>query len=66
MNNRKAKVFLVDDDALYLKTLELQFKALENFEIQTFITGEQCIENLHLQPDIIVLDYWLNGIEKMR
>ena len=64
MNNRKAKVFLVDDDALYLKTLELQFKALENFEIQTFITGEQCIENLHLQPDIIVLDYWLNGIEK--
>ena len=60
----KMKLFLVDDDALFLKSLEIQFLNHANFEIETFATGELCIENLHKNPDIIILDYHLDGIDK--
>lgn len=65
MNNKnKIKLFLVDDDALLLKTLELEFKEHTEFEIETFVTGELCIQNIFKQPDIIILDYHLDGINK--
>ncbi|HSY77080.1 MAG TPA: response regulator [Bacteroidia bacterium] len=64
MNNEKqVKLFLVDDDALFLKTLELQFLEHEHFIIETYPTGEICIENISRGPDIIILDYFLNGID---
>ena len=62
--NKKIKLFLVDDDALFLKSLEIQFLANADFEIETFPTGELCIENLHKNPDVIILDYHLDGIDK--
>lgn len=65
MNNiTKIKLFLVDDDALYLKSLEIDFLKLDDFVIETFKTGEQCTENLSRKPDVIILDYHLNGIHK--
>lgn len=60
----KIKLFLVDDDALFLKSLEIEFMQHDDFEIQTFATGELCIQNLSEQPDIIILDYHLDGIDK--
>lgn len=64
MNNEKIKIFLVDDDALYLKLLEIEFLDHGDFEIETYATGELCIANLHHNPDIIILDYYLDGIDK--
>lgn len=61
-NNNKIKLFLVDDDAVFLKSLEIEFLDHADFEIETFATGELCISNLHKQPDIIILDYHLDGI----
>jgi DNA-binding NtrC family response regulator len=52
----------VDDDALFLKSLEIEFLANPGIEINTFGTGENCIENLLRKPDVIILDYHLNGI----
>jgi len=60
----KVKIFLVDDDSLFLKLLSLEFTQNGNFEIQTFSSGELCLENLSDTPDIIVLDYHLNGVDK--
>ncbi len=64
MGNEKIKLFLVDDDALFLKSLEIDFMHLPDFTVETFATGELCVENLPHQPDVIILDYHLNGIEK--
>jgi two-component system OmpR family response regulator len=61
-NEDKIKLFLVDDDAVFLKSLEIEFLHHADFEIEAFATGELCIENLHKQPDIIILDYHLDGI----
>jgi two-component system OmpR family response regulator len=63
--NKKEKIlmFLVDDDALFLKSLEIDFQNLEAFEIQTFPTGESCLKNLYQNPAMVILDYHLNGID---
>lgn len=60
----KIKLFLVDDDALFLKSLEIDFQVQADFEIATFATGEICIANLSNNPDIVILDFHLNGIDK--
>jgi len=57
----KIKVFLVDDDPLYLKLLETQFSENVCFEVTSFATGEACLLQLFQKPDVIVLDYFLNG-----
>src|ERR1035437_1737845 len=65
MNNKnKIKLFLVDDDVLFLKSLEIDFLQHGDFEIETFATGELCITKLSHEPDVIILDYHLDGIEK--
>lgn len=60
----KIKLFLVDDDALFLKSLEIEFLQNADFEVETFATGELCIANLSHHPDVIILDYHLDGIDK--
>ena len=63
----KIKLFLVDDDALFLKLLEMELLAPPNnvaFEIHTYPTGELCLKDLSLNPDVIILDYHLNGVDK--
>lgn len=60
----KVKIFLVDDDIVFLKSLEIEFSEHADFAIETYITGELCIENLSHNPDVIILDYHLDGINK--
>jgi two-component system, OmpR family, response regulator len=60
----KTKLFLVDDDAVFLKSLEIEFLQHADFAIETFATGELCIAALSHKPDIIILDYLLDGIVK--
>jgi len=60
----KIKLFLVDDDALFLKSLEIEFLDHADFEIETYSTGELCLANLSKKPDVIILDYHLDGIDK--
>lgn len=62
-NDSKIKIFLVDDDALFLKSLEIEFLQHADFAIETYATGERCLENLSHSPDVIILDYLLDGIE---
>ncbi|WP_339813263.1 response regulator [uncultured Imperialibacter sp.] len=61
---KRIKVFLVDDDAVFLKSLEIEFMNTGSFIVETYATGERCLENLANAPDVIVLDYHLDGIDK--
>lgn len=63
MKNERIKLFLVDDDALFLKSLEIELLLHSDFLIETFATGELCLAQLSKNPDIIILDYHLNGID---
>jgi len=63
MENR-IKLFLVDDDTVFLKLLEIEFLDHGDFEIETYPTGELCMENISHAPDVIILDYYLDGIDR--
>ncbi len=63
-NENQIKLFLVDDDALFLKALEIEFLQHADFKIETFATGELCVKQLSKNPDVIILDYHLDGIDK--
>src|SRR5438309_11304734 len=62
MAKEEAVIFLVDDDELYLLRLKdhLQEKLYFKTKIYTYTSGEECLANLGLDPDIIVLDYYFN------
>lgn len=64
MTDDKIKIFLVDDDIIYLKLLEIEFLQHADFTIESFATGELCIGKLSLAPDVIILDYYLDGVDR--
>ncbi|NTW31231.1 MAG: response regulator [Bacteroidetes bacterium] len=64
MKDEKIKLFLVDDDAVFLKSLEIEFLQHADFTIETYATGELCMKSLSHNPDVIILDYLLDGISK--
>jgi two-component system OmpR family response regulator len=63
MEKKGIKIFLIDDDQLFLEALKF-FLSDEspNFTatILTFNTGEACMEEMHQKPDLVILDYYLN------
>ena len=64
IKDNRIKLFLVDDDALFLKSLEIDFLHNADFDVETYATGELCVANLSNNPDVIILDYHLDGITK--
>ncbi len=54
-------IFIVDDDPFYLNLLEKQLSKNRKFEIFTFTNGEKCLNALQLTPDLVILDYHLDG-----
>jgi DNA-binding NtrC family response regulator len=60
----KIKIFLVDDDPIYLRLLEIEFLQHADFTIETYVSGELCVENLKHSPDVIILDYYLDNENK--
>jgi DNA-binding NtrC family response regulator len=63
-SNKKLRIYLVDDDKVFLKALEIDFMNALEYDVHTFQTGETCILSLANKPDVIILDYLLDGIEK--
>lgn len=59
------KIFIVDDDTKHLLMLKshLEKKSDYDLRISIFSSGENCLEKMHEKPDIIILDYWLDGIK---
>jgi len=64
MKTEKIKLFLVDDDVVFLKSLEIEFLQHADFSIETYASGELCMKSLEHNPDVIILDYHLDCIDK--
>lgn len=54
-------VFFVDDDRMIINLVEYTLKNRSGYSIKTFTSGEDCLSNLSLNPDIIVLDHVFEG-----
>lgn len=55
------KIFFVDDDKMILNLLEYTFQSRQDYQVITYQTGEECLENLDQEPKLIVLDHILSG-----
>ncbi len=61
-----AKIFIVEDDQFLGNLIKRTLEKLDNTDVTHFLTPEDCLKNLHQNPDIISIDYNLpgmNGIE---
>jgi two-component system, OmpR family, response regulator len=63
MNKKnKLTVFIVEDDAVYAKILQgFLITRFPDLKIKIFPLGETCLMKLNLNPDIVIMDYFLNS-----
>src|SRR5437879_6005374 len=57
-------IFLVDDDQKHLLLLkEHLVKHLPyHLKVETILDGEECLRRLQENPDLIILDYYFDGV----
>ena len=58
------RIFIVDDDKMLTEALSDFLTRKVQHRITTFHTGEECLHHLSENPDIIILDYYLNTEKK--
>lgn len=44
--------------------MEYTFKCREGFDVKSFVSGEECLKHIHLNPELIVLDYYMGSEEE--
>jgi len=54
-------IFFVDDEPMFINLMEYTFKCRSGYSVKTFSNGEACIESMHLKPDLVVVDFFLNS-----
>jgi DNA-binding NarL/FixJ family response regulator len=60
--NKPKHIFIVEDNEIYAMMLDYILSKDSIYQFVSFKTGEECIENLYLNPDVIILDYGLPGM----
>lgn len=69
--NKEKLIFVVDDDPL-INTLVARNFTTEGYRIEAFESGEDCLDAISKNPDLVILDYFfsdtnshkaLNGME---
>ena len=70
-DNHIIKVFIVEDDDVFANILKLFLEEIPNvgFEIHRFATGKECIQNIKLDPHLVILDLNLpdlSGLELLK
>ncbi len=61
MADKKRLIFLVDDEPIQNEMLKDYLSERFLYDIRTFDNGEEALQNMHLNPEIMVLDYHLSS-----
>jgi DNA-binding NarL/FixJ family response regulator len=59
---KKSTIFVIDDDSLILEMLKAVLSEDNSMDVISFLSGEDALLNLDLNPEIVVLDYYLNSV----
>lgn len=62
-------IFIVEDNVVYKDLLVGHLQSKKYSNIKTFTNSNECVKELHLKPDVIVMDYsygGISGLELMR
>jgi len=57
------KIFIVDDDEMLTEAMSDYLTRDTPHKISVFHTGEECVKHISENPDVIILDYYLNTVE---
>ncbi|MBP6459017.1 MAG: response regulator [Crocinitomicaceae bacterium] len=60
MSNQKKLIFVVEDDNFFLQVLTDDLSENESYYVKGFSTAEACLESLNENPNVIVLDFYLD------
>ncbi len=55
-------IFIVEDNEMYSIMLDYTLSNDSIVKFMCFKTGEECLENLHFNPMMVILDFWLPGM----
>ena len=58
------KIFIVDDDEMLTEALKDYLTREVQHDIHIFHTGEDCIQHIEEKPEIIILDFYLNTVDR--
>jgi CheY-like chemotaxis protein len=62
-SNSKQSIFIVEDNKLYSLYVDSLVSEQFNYKIYSYTSGEDCVKDLYLAPNVIILDYMLGGID---
>ncbi|MCD4737265.1 MAG: response regulator [Bacteroidales bacterium] len=62
--SKPKKIFIVDDDEMLTEVLSDYLTRNVPHEISIFHTGEDCLQQISGIPDVIILDFHLNTVNK--
>ena len=60
--NYITRIFLVDDDEMYGYIIKTSLEENENYDVRHFLTGEEAIQNINEDPDVVIIDYSMPGM----
>ena len=58
-------IFFVDDEPMFINLMEYTFKCKTGYAVQTFNDGAECLDSMRLNPDLVVVDFFLNSDDSM-
>jgi CheY-like chemotaxis protein len=61
--NKQKLIFIVDDDPFINMLIVKRFTS-DNYRLQAFEYGEDCLKALDQKPDLIILDYFFVNSER--
>lgn len=69
MSDRILKIFIIEDDIFYSKLIKNSLEKEDNYDVTVFGTGQEALDKLYLNPDVISIDHNLpdmSGIEILK
>ncbi|MEI6748241.1 MAG: response regulator [Bacteroidota bacterium] len=62
--SKPKNIFIVDDDEMFAEALSDYLTRKAAHKISIFLTGEDCMQHLIENPDVVILDYYMNTVKK--
>jgi len=61
-NSKNPLIFVVEDNQMYNKLVVSYLKTNKFTNVESYLSGEEALNNMHKNPEIIIQDYLLEGM----
>lgn len=61
-NIKNPLIFVVEDNHIYKDLVVSYLKTNKYTNVESYLTGEEALKNMHKNPDVVIQDYLLDGM----